>query len=104
MGDHERMIAQQAYRMGMPMPDRIQNAPKLLPGLQLFFQAFLDLDTERTEGPIPFTSIAAYSQFFDFEEDQAEDLFYIVRKLDGLILKRRAEKRKAEANKGKRSH
>ena len=47
-GPHEVMIAQQSVRMGQPLPARIANAPELMLGLQVYLQAFFDLDSERS--------------------------------------------------------
>lgn len=94
-------------RAGQPLPDRIANAPELEPGLQLYLQAFFDLDSERTHAvgltPIPWTSIATYAQAFQFDEEQTEDLYFFVRKLDSEHLKKLAAKEKAKSNSGKRS-
>lgn len=84
--------------MGQPIPDRIKNAPELLPGLGLYLGAFFDLDSERTHafGPaaIPITAILAYAAAFKFDEDQTEDLIYFIREMDKENLKRVNEKQK----------
>lgn len=101
MGKTEQSIARQAYINRQPLPDRIENAPKLLPGLEIFLIAVLDLDSERLEGQIPWSSVAMYADYFQFDEQQAEDLFYFVRSLDHVILERRAKKREADAKKNR---
>lgn len=92
LGPIEQNIAKQAMRSGQPIPDRIANAPELEVGLQLYIQAFFDLDSERSHGmaptPIPWTSIAQYARAFEFDEEQTEDLFFHVRRLDAEHLKR----------------
>lgn len=99
LGPHEQTIAKQAVRAGQPIPERIANAPELQPGLQLYMQAFFDLDSERSHAMglvvIPWSSIAAYASAFEFDEEQTEDLFYFVRKMDTEHLKKLAEKQKA---------
>lgn len=98
MGPHEQAIAKQAMRAGNPLPDRIANAPELISGLQLYLQAFYDLDSERSHAAgltaIPWTSISNYAKAFELDEEQTEDLFFFVRKLDSEHLKRLAEKQK----------
>lgn len=83
-------------RVGQPLPDRIANAPELKPGLQLFLQAFFDLDAERTHAltltPIPWTSIKAYADAYALDEEQTEDLLFLVRRMDDAHLKRLAKK------------
>lgn len=99
LGPHEQAIAKQAMRAGQPLPDRIANAPELETGLQLFLQAFFDLDSERSHAsgltPIPWTSISAYAMAFEFDEEQTEDLYFFVRRLDSEHLKRLEAKQKA---------
>lgn len=88
----EQNIARQAVRAGEPLPERIANAPELTNGLQIYLQAFFDLDAERSHAmaptPIPWTSIAAYARAFEFDEEQTEDLFFHVRRMDAEHLKR----------------
>lgn len=72
--------------IGQPLPDRIANAPELITGLELYLQAFFDLDCERSHGMgltrIPWSSIKDYAIAFDFDSRQTEDLFYYIRALD----------------------
>lgn len=83
-------------RSGEEMPERIANAPELQSGLQLYLQAFFDLDAERTHAlaltPIPWTSINAYSIAYGLEEEQTEDLLYLIRKMDNAHLARLSKK------------
>lgn len=48
----------------MPIPESIQNAPVLLPGLEFYYAAFWNLTTDRpigmAEGPIPWSSMQRY--------------------------------------------
>jgi hypothetical protein len=102
-GPTEQTLLKQALRLGEPIPDKIANAPELRLGLQLFIDAFFDLDSERTHGDnlalIPWRSIREYALAFDFDEEQTADLFYFVRKMDSDHLKRLAAKRKANVGK-----
>ncbi|QBZ71727.1 hypothetical protein [Pseudomonas phage KP1] len=106
LGPHEQTIAKQAMRAGQPLPDRIANAPELELGLHLYLQAFFDLDSERTHAvgltPIPWTSISEYARVFEFDEEQTEDLFFFVRKLDSEHMKKLEAKEKAKSNNGKK--
>lgn len=101
MGAIEKSIIVQAIRCNEPIPDNILNAPILQVGLHLYFQAFLDLDSERTHSngvtPIPWTSIAEYAQVWDFDDCQRNDLFYLVKKMDEAIIKRIDAKTKASS-------
>ena len=99
LGPHEQTIAKQAMRSGQPLPDRIANAPELETGLQLYLQAFFDLDSERSHAngltAIPWSSIAAYANYFNFDEEQREDLMFFIRHLDSEHLKKLEAKEKA---------
>lgn len=87
-------------RSGQPIPDRIANAPELRIGLQLYLDAYFDLDSERSHSmaptSIPWTSIATYAKAFEFDEEQTEDLFYFIRRMDKEHLKRLEKKMKAK--------
>jgi len=84
--------------MGQPLPDFLVNAPKLQLGLQVFLQAFFDLDSERSNGMgvtmIPWSSIKNYAQAYDFDTELTEDLIYLVRQMDIAHTKRMEEKSK----------
>lgn len=101
LGHIEKNIAQQAVRAGEPIPDRIANAPELEKGLNLYLQAFFDLDGERSHAfsptPIPWSSIKQYCEYYEFDNEQSEDLFFHIRRMDNAHLKRL----NAKNNKGK---
>lgn len=90
MGQIERRIVEESYRRRSKLPDRIQNAPQLRLGLELYYIAFIDLSTCRTTGfgagPIPWSVVQDYADTFDFDEDQTEALHYFVRKMDAAYL------------------
>lgn len=98
LGPSEQNLAKQAMRAGQPIPDRIANAPELINGLELYINAFFDLDSERSHAtaptPIPWRAIAEYAAVFDFDEEQRDDLFFFIKRLDSEHLKRLAEKMK----------
>lgn len=98
MGPIEQNIARQAIRAGEPIPDRIANAPELMPGLQLYLTAWLELDSERTHAlsltPIPWTSIRQYATAYRMDDEQAEDLTYLIRRMDNAHLARLDKKNK----------
>jgi hypothetical protein len=92
MGPIERNIAKQSLRSGAKLPDRIANAPELFFGLQLYLDAFFDLDSERSHGmgltPISWSSIKSYAVAYEFDEDQTESLLFLIRAMDHAHLKR----------------
>ncbi len=92
LGPTERTIARQAYRAGQPIPDRIRDAPRLIKGLELYFNAFFDLDSERSHNmgitPIRRRSMWEYATDYELDEEQREDLIYLVREMDNAHIKR----------------
>lgn len=88
---------EQIKRFGGQTPDRITNKPKLASGLQFFFDAFYDLDTERSLAdmdPIPWSKIVAYGEYHGLGEEGISDLLYLIREADNAYLRRVGEKRK----------
>lgn len=99
LGPIEQNIAKQAMRAGQPLPDRIANAPELIDGLQIYLSAFFELDSDRTHvfspTSIPWSSIHNYAAAFEFDEEQTQDLFYFIKKMDSMHLTRVAAKMKS---------
>ena len=92
MGDIEQSIAKQAVMAGNKIPEKILNAPQVNTGLELYFNAFFELESERqigmSIGPIPWSSINEYSKVYNLSTEQKECLFYFVRKLDRVYLRK----------------
>lgn len=88
-------------RERLPLPARIQNAPSLELGLELYYGAFLDLHTCRPlgldEGPIRWIDIHDYADRLELSEDQRDDLHYHVRAMDNAYLDWRRARNKAAA-------
>jgi hypothetical protein len=94
-------MIRECFRRKRPLPERIQNAPELLTGLELYFEAFIELNTCRSTGwspgPIPAWCIDEYSCRLNLTEDEAEDLLYHIRKMDAAFLEHIAKKNKDSA-------
>ena len=77
-------------RFGLPLPERIQNAPELWPGLALYFNGYVELTSCRSigmgVGPIPVTDIVLYCNEKGLEGEQREDFLWIVQHLDQKYL------------------
>jgi len=75
------------------VPEKIANAPTLLPGLSFYFQAFLALSSCRAigmgEGRIPWTAAYDYAERMDLDSDEFEDLWVLVSLMDAEYLKYR---------------
>jgi hypothetical protein len=81
----------------MPLPDRIQNAPELVLGLELYYGAFMDLTSCRgtgygTEGPIPWDKVVQWAEKYGLDEEQEDDLVYHIPQMDEVYLKFKAKK------------
>lgn len=74
----------------MPLPEAIANAPSLWTGLELYYNAFLELSSCRkigqAVGSIPFTSMIDYCSAFEIEGSQQEDLLWLMQRLDHKYL------------------
>ncbi len=73
-------------RSHQPVPKRIQNAPELSLGLELYFLGFMDLSNSRQigfgSGPIPWGAIQEYCLYNDLDVEQVEDMHYHISHLD----------------------
>lgn len=87
----EQGVIKACLREGIPLPDRILNAPVLFMGSELFYNAFWDLTTDRPGGmgllPIPWYAIQRYAEYFEFSQEQSSDLHYFVRVMDAEYVK-----------------
>jgi hypothetical protein len=92
MGPIEQTLIRQAIQAGQPIPDRIENAPELELGLNLYLIAFFDLDSERSHSfgytRIPWSSIQDYAAANEFDGYQTECLNYFIRKMDSANAER----------------
>ncbi len=98
MSKVEKRIIRECYVRRKAIPERIQNAPDLFMGLELTFNAFIELNTCRntgwSAGPIPSWAIDEFADRADLNEDEIEDLHYHMRMMDGEFLKYSARKNK----------
>lgn len=80
----------------MPIPEAIQNAPELWPGLHPVYNAWVALDSCRNigfgVGPIPWTAIEDYACRMGIDGDEKEDMHYLIRMLDGVYLDHQRKK------------
>lgn len=83
---------QECYLRHSRLPDAIQNAPDLYLGNEVWYAAFLDLNSCRDlgfgVGPIPWTAIADYASAWELDID---DLEFFIHEMDRVYL---AETRK----------
>jgi hypothetical protein len=85
-GQHEARIAEQARRMGMPLPDAIANKPELVLGLEMYWRAFWELSTDRAigmaEGPIPWSSMNRYAIRYGLHDEDYDRFVLIIKGMD----------------------
>lgn len=91
-----------AFRMGAPIPEPMANAPSLLPGLALYYRAFVELSSDRSGGmgvgPVFWSSIQRYCEVLRLDEDQTEAMHSHVRAMDEAYLRHCERERKARGN------
>jgi hypothetical protein len=87
---------QQCLREGLALPDRIANAPELLPGLELFYLGFVELTDSRQLGmglgPIPWKVIHDYCEALELDEEQTEAMHHHLREMDAAYLEHHRKK------------
>ena len=92
-----------ALRAGQQLPDAIRGAPRLLPGMSPYFQAFIELTTCRQvsgmgpPGRIPWTAVDQYALRHGYVGDGFDDLCGVVMKVDEGYVEHLAAKAKAPA-------
>lgn len=81
----------------MPLPSKIADAPTLMHGLELYWFAFIELNTDRQigygEGPIGWSSIMRWADYHEIDDyEQRADLHRYLSAMDAVYLKFRADK------------
>lgn len=97
-GPHEQDLIKICAREKRPLPDFIQNAPQLHPGLEFYLEAFWDLHTCRQfgmdVGPIPWRDVEKYGSIHLDTAEEIEELHYLIRQLDNKFFEVRASQHK----------
>lgn len=93
-------------RERLPLPKKIQDAPELMFGLELYYAAFFDLSTCRpvgfVEGSIRWLDVDVYCDRLELDEDQRIEMHYHMERMDAVYLDwvRRNTKTKGKGGKG----
>lgn len=98
-GHLEEQIIKQAVRSGLPIPSRIENAPSIMPGLELYYIGFLDLTSSRSLGgfgigPISWLAIEQYCQLMELDDDQRAAMHHHVVEMDRAYIRHQQKKNK----------
>lgn len=90
-GANEEAVIRQSAKSGQPLPARIENAPSLLIGLDLYYIGFQDLSSSRQVGmglgPIPWMAIEQYCHLIGLDQDQKEAMHHHIVEMDSAFLK-----------------
>lgn len=101
MAGNDKVIIRQCLQSNEPIPDKIANAPTVPDHLELYWHAYLDLDTTRAHnmGPTPISIIDMlhYCRYYNLDDDQSDALIYIVRVMDLENLKRISKRIESKA-------
>jgi hypothetical protein len=85
------------------VPEKVANAPSLLPGLDFFYTAFLQLCTCRaigfSVGPIPWTAVSEYARRHQLIDDDFETFAVVLKRLDSVYLDHQDKKRQKDQKK-----
>lgn len=105
MGKAEQGILSHAERTKERLPERIENAPTLTLGLELFMNGFFILQSTRgaaygSEGPIPWLAMRDYCNEYEIVGDQRLDFYDLLSRMDHAYLDYKAKKAKARAEAG----
>jgi len=83
-------------KAGHDLPSRIQNAPSLLPGLELYYLGFMDLMSSRIVGmgisPIWWDLVEYYCQRKDLDAEQTDSMHYHIGAMDSVYMKHMSKK------------
>lgn len=98
----EKIVVQQARLNNLPVPEKMKNKPILRPDLRFYWMAFLDLSSERTmgmsEGPIPWSRAVAYATWYGLSDEEIEDFWVLIGRMDEAYLRKRAEEQQSKNN------
>jgi hypothetical protein len=103
LGEIERNVVINAARRGGRLPPAVANPPRLLPGLEMYLDAFWSLNTCRTVdgGPIPWTAIETWlDRARIFALNERHSAHYILRSMDNEYLKWLAAEARRQTQRG----
>jgi hypothetical protein len=96
-------VLKKAGRRGGKLPDVVENAPTLQPGLIYYYLIWQELSADRQIGfglgPIPSSSIRCYCKDEQLTDDETYDVTYLVRALDRAFLDHAAQESKRKSDK-----
>lgn len=97
MGKTEQGIFKQAELTKERLPAKIENAPTLIMGLELYMNGFYMLQSTRgaayaSEGPIPWLAMRDYCNEYRIVGDQRQDFYDLIARMDHAYLDYKAKR------------
>lgn len=89
-GPSEAKILPNVLKLGLPIPKAFLNAPSLSLGLEIYYEAYMDLCTTRGgmgDGPIPWHHAMDYAARCSMDEEQTDELWFYLTQMDEAWLK-----------------
>ena len=88
----QQSVTNTSLRIRGKAPDKFIGGPELRFSLSLYYDAFFDLDSERSHGfgykRIPWHCIVEYATFYEFDEDQTDRLITHIQAMDIAYIKK----------------
>lgn len=88
-----------AHQAGEPIPDVIRDAPEPLPGLELYLDAYWEVQGDRpsgwSPGRIPWSTIVKFCEQHDLSGEQQDRMVYFFNRMDDAYLAYVAEQGKS---------
>lgn len=96
----KQWVIDQAIEKDLPIPDSLANPPQIKFGLEIYWNAFLNLNCDRASsfdvGPIPTVAILSYASYYDI--DDVESFLEVIRRMDNAFIEHHTKKNKRDAD------
>lgn len=77
------MVLEGCYKRGVAPPEAIQDAPDLLLGLGLYYEAYFDLSADRgLNDRIPWSAMRQYADWLGLEGEDFDRFVYLIKQMD----------------------
>jgi hypothetical protein len=86
-------------RLGLPLPKAVMEAQEVHEGLEIYWEAFVDLSTCRGgmgDGPIPWNQAAIYADRLEMDDEEFDDFWFYISQMDDAWLDYQARKNKTK--------
>ena len=94
-GSNAATLQRQLKRAGLE-ENKALASPELNDGLVFYVESFFKLTSDRLHemGPIPTMTILKYANYYDFDQEEENDLLYFLRAMDNTFLDHLSEENK----------